>query len=178
MVQFDFDSDGASGPLRSGGLDGGDAIQDTLVVKDDLSNFVLPEPAQCSMAALIAAFMMISGRMLEEDGVVQSRSVAVQGCMVVPVPPLVSPEESSETGALVKSQPSVETDHLSQRFSGRDMPFGGVLSCTMRVPGVAEMMVQGATVREELLLYGVHKAMVPVLLFRRSGLDAYVAGVT
>ena len=119
MVQFDFDSDGASGPLRSGGLDGGDAIQDTLVVKDDLSNFVLPEPAQCSMAALIAAFMMISGRVLEEDGVMPLGGVAMRDGVAVPVPPLVSPEETTETGAFVDAQASVEADCLSHRFGGK-----------------------------------------------------------
>ena len=58
------------------------------------------------------------------------------------------------------------------------MPFDGVLSCTMGVPGEAGLKEQGATVREEMLLDGVRKVGVLGLVCLRSGLDSYRAGIT
>ncbi|CAM9865095.1 unnamed protein product, partial [Sphacelaria rigidula] len=40
-----------SGQLENGGLDDGDPIQDSLVIKDGVSNFVWLEPAESSMEA-------------------------------------------------------------------------------------------------------------------------------
>ena len=52
------------------------------MIKDDLSNFVLLEPTEPCMAALIAVFMMVPGHVLEEDGVMPSRGVAVRDSTV------------------------------------------------------------------------------------------------
>ena len=69
-----------------------------------------------------------------------------------------------------------EAEYLSHWFGGGDIPFDGVLSGTTEVPSVAEMMVEGDTVREELLFYGVHKVVVPMLLCPRGGLEIYKVG--
>ncbi|CAM9775519.1 unnamed protein product [Sphacelaria rigidula] len=53
---------------------------------------------------------MMSGQMLNEDGVVSSRAVAMRDCMIVPVPPLVSPDQATETGEIVDAQASVKAE--------------------------------------------------------------------
>ena len=97
--------------------------------------------------------------------------------MDVPVPPLVSPAQTTEAGTLVNAQSSVEAAYLPQWFDG-GVPLDGVLSCTMGVPGEAGLKEQGATVREEMLLDGVRKVRVLGLLCLRSGLESYRTGIT
>ncbi|CAM9841943.1 unnamed protein product [Sphacelaria rigidula] len=81
---------------------------------------------------------MLSGQMLNEDGVVSSRAVAMRDCMVVPVPPLVSPKKASETGEIVDAQASAEAEYLWYWLGGKDMLFGGMLRFTMGVLEVAD----------------------------------------
>ncbi|CAM9506009.1 unnamed protein product [Sphacelaria rigidula] len=80
---------------------------------------------------------MMSGQVLNEDGVVPSRAVAMRDCMIVPVPPLVSPKKASETGEIVDAQASAEAEYLLYWFGGKDMLFGGMLRFTMGVLEVA-----------------------------------------
>ncbi|CAM9868644.1 unnamed protein product [Sphacelaria rigidula] len=113
----------------------------------------------------------------EEDSV-PSGGVAVRDCVAVPVSPLVSSVKLTEAQVFSTAQVSVEADDLSHWFGGASVPFRGVLSYTMGVPGVARLKVQGGSVREERLIYAVHWVMVRVLLFLRSGLEDYKEGIT
>ena len=64
---------------------------------------------------------------------------------------------------------------LPQWFGG-GVPLDDVLRCAAGVPGQAGLEVQGATVREELLLDGVCKVGILVLLCIRSGLESFRVG--
>ena len=64
-----------------------------------------------------------------DNGVMPSGGVAFGDCVDVPVPPLVSPAQTTEAGTL-------EAAYLQQWFGG-GAPMDGVLSGTMEVPGEA-----------------------------------------
>ena len=66
---------------------------------------------------------------------------------------------------------------LPQWF-GLGVPLDGVPSCTMEVPGVAGLKEQGATVREERPLDGWRKVRVLGMMSLRSSLESYRTGIT
>ena len=98
------------------------------------------------------------------------------GPVDVPVPPLVSPAQTTEVGTLVNAQTSMEAACLPQWFGG-GVPLDDVLSCTMGVPSEAGLE-KGATVREGMPLDGLRKVGVLGLLCLKNGLDSYRAGIT
>ena len=99
-----------------------------------------------------------------------SGGVAFGDCVDVPVPPLVSPAQTTEAGTL-------EAADLQQGFGG-GAPMDGVLSGTIEVPGEAGLEGQGATVREERPLDGWRKVRVLGIMCLRSGLESYRTGIT
>ena len=108
--------------------------------------------------------LLMSGRaVLTEIAVKPSRGVAVQECIVVPVPPLNSSEEK-RTGEVVDAQASVTAKYLSHLFHSAiwwhaEIQHGGAVDKT-----------PGATVREEQELYGVDEVVAGELLFRCAGI--------
>ena len=129
------------------------------------------------LAALIAGFKLMSGQ-VPGDGVVKpSGGVTCGDCVDVPVPPLVSPAQTTEAGTFVNARTSVEAAYLPQWFGG-GVPLDGVLGCTMGVPGEAGLKEQGATAREKMLLDGVRNVGVLGRLCLTRGLASYRAGIT
>ena len=97
-----------------------------------------------------------------------SGGVAVRDCVVVPAPPLVSPEEKAETGEIVDAQAFVTATIFRICSTVR---FVSMLKCNMG--GLGETL--GATVREEhlLALWCADGRISSAVTSRRSGLEAY-----
>lgn len=87
----------------------------------------------------------------------QSGDVAVPDCVVIPVLPLVpSVKADSTIGMFCTAHVSVGEEDLSHWFGGVDISLGGELGCAVGVRAVAEIMMEGASVRAETLLHDTH----------------------